>query len=413
MLKHGPRILALGLAVGLVLVTSIEAGAQSGGSGGTASTPGALTKDDFLIRIQYRSGDQWTWLTGITAARFFNRARCECDVPIKIVIELTSGGLAKRNYIGEGSVRTLVGTNNCLAADSASRTDAKCEYLDSGPTMLTAIATGRRLEIATTVGKLFASKGGAGISTAETSDTCAQDHSQKIWISVDANKDGAPDLTGDGAPQIALDLNGSAPKVPDGVEVVAGNEALEVKWNPVMGVPDLNGYLVFCARAGQLPVFSPSYYKDQYYTRASECPGRPAALTAEPALAFAQAGENSQGVAVEAPDAFKRLDPAFLCSDLLTSQTSTRIHTLQNEVPYVIGVTSVDKRGNASPIERAFLQFPIPSRDFYRGYRSDGGMAEGGFCAMARRPRSPRAAEVLAVAALLAATVRRRRRNRR
>jgi len=40
--------------------------------------------------------------------------------------------------------------------------------------------------------------------------------------------------------------------------------------------------------------------------------------------------------------------------------------------------------GNPSPIDVAYLQTPIPTRDFYQGYREAGGTAEGGYCAYGR-----------------------------
>jgi hypothetical protein len=110
---------------------------------------------------------------------------------------------------------------------------------------------------------------------------------------------------------------------------------------------------------------------------------------------------------VPPPDAFVRQDPDYLCSGLLTTQTSTRIDVLQNYIPYVVGVASVDLRGNASAISTAVLQQPIATRDFYKEYRAAGGTAEGG-CALGGRASGGNA---LAVALLALATAVRRRRR--
>ena len=57
-------------------------------------------------------------------------------------------------------------------------------------------------------------------------------------------------------------------------------------------------------------------------------------------------------------------------------------------------------------------QQPIPTVDFYRDYRADGGAAEGGFCAVAAAPADARAAgwRPALLAAGLALVARRRRR---
>jgi hypothetical protein len=193
--------------------------------------------------------------------------------------------------------------------------------------------------------------------------------------------------------------------------VQPGGEALELSWDQLTGIPDFSGggYLVFCARGGELPVFSPSFYNNQY----TSCPtGGAAATVGGPDAGLEQAPIESaepNGTRVVPPPVFTTLDPAYQCSELLTSQTSVRIRGLQNGIPYVVGVAAVDKVGNASPITDAYLQFPIATADFYRGYRAAGGSADGGYCAVAPRARMGLPLLVLAAALALSWRARRRR----
>jgi hypothetical protein len=114
---------------------------------------------------------------------------------------------------------------------------------------------------------------------------------------------------------------------------------------------------------------------------------------------------------VGAPEEFRALDSRFLCSELLTSSNEWRIKILQNGIPYVVGVASVDTHGNASPIETALVQSPIATRDFFRGYREAGGEAEGGYCRYGEGGRAGGWA-TLALAGLAVTLAARRRRSR-
>jgi hypothetical protein len=154
-------------------------------------------------------------------------------------------------------------------------------------------------------------------------------------------------------------------------------------------------------------VFNPSPFVNQYQSAST------LGCTPSARVLFAAADDAPDGTHGPAPDALERLDPAFLCADRIAPQSSgVRIKGLQNGIPYVIGVTSVDKNGNASPIIEAILQRPIPTRDFYNGYRQAGGAAEGGYCALARGGRVAGAAEIAVGGALLMMAARRRRRRR-
>jgi hypothetical protein len=324
---------------------------------------------DFLIRVLKKDGEKFVYIPENEAKlEFFNNARCLCETPVQISVDLSNTGVAKRSLIAEGNVRMMVGSEACASDSLNEREAAGCVQL--GERKLGDLGSNGWVQ-ETTVNKLFdARKGGTG---------CGQQFEQKIWLLLTTNNRTTLDLTGDAAPSLVLSLDGEPPPAPEEVKVTAGNEALGVSWKRQSGVSSFNGYVVFCARGGTLPVFDPSPYESrQYSSAATVCPERMA--TSSPLVAFADAG-GSTGTAVAPPDAFRTLDPAFVCSGLLTSAGDTRIAILENKIPYVVGVTAIDTHGNASPIETALLQTPIPTRDFYQGYRQAGGAAEGGFCA--------------------------------
>lgn len=390
--------LALALIVAGLAWPAAPARAQLGATGST------FAASDFLIRLQRPRGEGWADLTENDAAFYFNRARCECATRLRIIIEPTAAGISKLSALTEGYVELQVGPSGCLAMDSATRTAAACEVL-GGQIDLTSLARASAA-IETTVAVLFDPK---KHGTINGQPACTSDTNQKLWLYLNADGDDTPDLTGDSGPTRAVDLDGRAPAAPVLTSAVGGNEALEVSWQSLTGVPDLAGYLVFCARGGQYAVFKPSGYDGQYHSRQSLCGAGAGAA----ALGFAAATyATDEGAPVVPPAALRDLDPAFLCSELLPSQSSKRVAILENGVPYVVGVAAVDTHGNASPIEAALLQTPIPTRDFYRGYRAEGGMAEGGYCALGGHPwrgGAPPAWPALAIAGGVLAGAWRRR----
>jgi hypothetical protein len=378
----------------------------------TTPTPSALTASDFLIRIEQKVGNDWPYLQDAELARFFTRARCECGEQIRVRVELSTTGNAKVTTSSVGYVRTLLGsTSVCVAGSATERRSANCPQL--GSDIQLAAIKNKFLEVPLTVTKLFLPNGDS-----PAAGGCAMEAPQNVWLWVDTANVNAPDasLTDSNAPFLKLALHGKSPAAPGGVRVVSGGEALEVSWDAVTGDPNFvgGGYMVFCARAGEIPVFNPSYFSGQFSSAVLCSVGAPlVSATASPELLAAPIeAADVNGTKVTSPEAFKNLDPAFVCSDLLTSQTSTRIRGLQNDIPYVVGVASVDRVGNPSPITEAYLQFPIATRDFYRGYRMAGGSAEGGFCTVARSPHGSRSLLALPAVAALALATRRRRRPR-
>jgi hypothetical protein len=79
-----------------------------------------------------------------------------------------------------------------------------------------------------------------------------------------------------------------------------------------------------------------------------------------------------------------------------------------------VGVAAVDNSGNISPITSGFVQWPVPTVNFYQAYRDSGGQSPGGYCALAGRDAQFGAIAFLAGIGLAAVVIfRRRRRTRR
>ncbi|HXU82070.1 MAG TPA: hypothetical protein VN914_11775 [Polyangia bacterium] len=347
------------------------------------TNPSALSAEDFRIRIMSRNDPSkedstFSFLPDIEAKLFFNRARCECEEPIKIVVDLLPTGVAKRPT--KGTFQLVAGSVQCVDAAASVRGGARCTNL-GGPIQLTNMARGPQ-EIPTTVTALFKAGG------VPQDAGCAIEFQQTLFGLVDADPiDSTPDLAGTSAPTLkeGIALDGKAPLPPSEVTVTGGNDALEVKWTRADLMNDQNGFLVFCSRA-EMQVFKPSYYSgDEYQSQRTVCPNK---------MVTATGGES---------EAFERLDSKFLCSDLLTTSTEWRIKGLQNGILYQVGVAAVDTHGNASPIDNVLVRAPVPTVDFYDAYRAAGGAASG--CAYGGRASGGAATLLL----LLALAWRRRR----
>jgi hypothetical protein len=357
-----------------------------------------LQPTDFQIRVSKPDGEGWAFITSdVEKERYFNRARCQCKSPVRFTADLTQAGSAKgRAAAAKGNVELLIGGNDCTSSDITTFNNKKCVSLRK--TRLTDLAANGVIAD-TDVSVLF------GAPNIQNGVGCAVQNPQYVWLLIDIDEDGYPDMTFANmtAPKLLLALDGQAPPAPSTVTVTPGNEALHLSWSTDSLVDDRAGYVVFCSRAG-LPVFSKSYYAGtEFFTRQTECGPKVQAQQTWPPVTAADPPPAK--VEIPAPDEIAQLDTRFVCSDLVTTSNEWRIKGLQNDIKYMVGVASVDIRGNASPITSVVVQAPVPTKDFYRGYRDAGGAATG--CAYGARARS---GGVALVALMLLAMVRLRRR---
>ena len=399
--------------VGSVL-GSVKAGrAQStgtqtgtGGASGTANS-GAPVKADFLMRILRDKGDgKWAVFSDFEQKYYFNNARCRCGTKVRLELYFSAQGAAKKTSFTQrkDTIKIVIGDAACVSNNPTTMSQAACRTIDN-LTLGAFAQSSSRPTFDIPASWLFGREG----------EACDAQGQQSIRLAIDTNGDALPDLNEDNAPTLSVDYDGQPPSPPDldSIKVTAGNEALEVAWDQSQGVADFRGYTVFCSRGESLNVFNPSPYERQFFTPATECPGavvaqplsqadltplRHALTVVEPEDNEATAdaavmddagatGANKAEGPFSAPEPFTTLSPAHVCSDLLRTQRSTRITGLQNNIPYLVGVATIDLNGNASPIQSVFLQRPIPTSDFFDGYKSAGGKATGGFCSVGRRGR--------------------------
>ena len=92
------------LAAAALLLAARTAAAQDGGVGSASFGP-----EDFFIGVQHQLGAN---LSDFDVARFFNKARCDCDETVYVYAALTNSGFAKRTTVDRtGNIEFWVGTN--------------------------------------------------------------------------------------------------------------------------------------------------------------------------------------------------------------------------------------------------------------------------------------------------------------
>jgi MYXO-CTERM domain-containing protein len=338
----------------------------------TPTPSGGLAPSDLLIRVQKPVGNnQWAFITtDVELARYFNGARCKCDDPIRITVDLAPASAAKRNTVNVGTYMIRIGNIDCVTANSTNFMNAKCTDLVKSGLLTSLVSQGTTVD--TTVGALFRAP------NITNGASCAVEFQQNIWLMVDQDPlDMLPDaaFADASAPKLSLHLDGLGPPAPTDVKVTPGNEALSLSWTKGGLVDDQNGYVVFCSRADQ-PVFKPSLYAtDQFATQKTAC--FQASNTKSALTLSTNASTMAPPLVIGAPAAFQDLNPDYVCSRLITTATSWRITGLQNGIPYVVAVAAVDIRGNASVVDTALVQTPIQTVGFYDAYRAAGGEASG------------------------------------
>jgi hypothetical protein len=374
--------------------------ADTTGTGGSGGTAGTLTAEDFTIEIwvpESAGSTEFAPLKKLDQEFFFGRARCQCNAPIRVRVDMLAASRVKVNGRMNGTVKLGTGLG-CDCNSPSSCQGSTCR--DLGSRALSALATSY-VDFNTSVGDLFAANSG------DAADACERRiDARNLYVRPDADNDGYPDLV----KLEKLILDGQPPPPPTELRVSSGNEALDVSWTglPLAEVDDLLGYSVFCARGGILAPF-PGEFARRHETRESLCPAgsNPAATSNSVVTQALLAPRVPETTA--APEALARLDPNFLCAGFLTSARSARIIGLENHIPYVVGVAAVDTRYNASVLESAVVAWPFPTRDFYRSYRAEGGTAEGGFCTFGgQRPGGEPGWWSLLLAAVAVALLRRR-----
>jgi hypothetical protein len=389
------------LAAAGFFAASLAAASAWAQTGGTTGTNSSFTADDFFIGVQHPEGAN---LSDLAVSRFFNKARCDCDEPATIYVTLVASGFAKRpTAIKTGTIEFWVGTG----CDNTLTRGSFCKLLDN-PTWSQFLTAGHwALQTTARIISTYTNSGvgttdDAGVTTTGnitfppdgTVDCTApvETFNQSIWVLVSTTTVGVYDIKVTRSVPIRL----QPPPAPGGTTVDGGNQGLIMSWTKLDTsiYQNVLGYQILCNRAGSLPVFAPGTFAAGFQS----CPAK----------------ATGEGVVA--------LDPAFICSPLLTASASTyRVGILQNDISYSVAVVTVDTSGNAS-IPDLFYGTPIKTKSFYDVYRDGNtgttggrdlpGGANGGFCNLAPDGATPRWAATALAAAALAIAARRRRRGR-
>ena len=423
MTLHGSKALA-GALVAFALALPLTARAQIAGTGGTTGTLGSLTTTDVFIGVQ---GTQNVNLTDLDLLTYFNQANCECDRQTWIFTALLASGVAKRGtFSASGLVDIWIG----VSCDVDTLRMLQCDHV--GTALLPAFAAQGGLTIATTaraITKPHGTNGVQGTTSVGTGGNTGSDGGTggtSGTVVVGGNVNGDPcmpvnqvstetiyalfDLDGNSTYDLAVSkqvpIDMTAPQPASNVTTGGGNQAVVVNWTPVDITTDTSGilgYQILCARADQYQVFQTGAYSPNFETAATNCPG-----------------------SVTTGTGLDNLDPAYLCSDLLSAAATTaRIKILENDITYSFRVLTIDKHRNANASVKVYGT-PEPSTDFYNLYRNDtpsmpGGMLDqgkdaGGYCAVPPAGTAAHGRGWVAIGAIGAAAValaRARRRRRR
>jgi hypothetical protein len=394
----------------LVVVAALVGAAAPGRALAQDAGVTTLSAADFFLSVQYENGVN---IPPFDLKRFFNKAACDCDIPVKIYASLSAQGFAKRSRVDQtarlsiwlGNTacdNVLVQNSNCVRLID----EALSEFFAHGREVFSSFEIGgqkypltaRTLSTYTGTTGVVVDGGavapGGGFRPNTDCTAPISPFNQTIWLLVDTNGDSANDISPPATTAVRIDLQG--PTAPENVQVRTGNEAVNVSWNKLDvttgGNGDLQGYQVLCQRGGGTQVFP----NGTFTTPIKSC-------------------EKNRVPGLEG------LDPLFVCSPLLNRSTSSyRVKILQNDIWYGAGVVAIDDSGNASKpiLTRENFAQPAKTESFYDVYRegdnNTAGAATGGYCAVApadaERPVwGVAAGATLACAAVLALRRRRRR----
>src|SRR5262245_51628778 len=222
-------------AAAATLLTAGRAAAQDAGTSDFAAS-------DFFIRVQYPAGSN---LSDFEASRFFNKARCDCNTKVNILVTLSQSGLAKRaTASNKGSLEVWIGTdcNNITTRGSRChlyRSTLMSVFLREESARENVDSTARELSFQPNLGTDVDLDGGVSGTFPNPNCTISgETFTQKIWAIVDSDNDGNPDVSA--TQDVLIDL--TPPPAPTGVTVNSGNQALIVSWNRIeSGITDLVG----------------------------------------------------------------------------------------------------------------------------------------------------------------------------
>jgi hypothetical protein len=378
--------------------------AQLLGTGGSGILPtsGALASTDFFVAAQSTQGVN---LNDRDRANFLNQGNCLCQKTVWISAVLANtAAVAKAATVSSVATVSIYVGQQCDLSTSANcclplkqgvpisdfrlngiqvQTTVDALAQNYGPTQCDPVPHGTGAcvtEVFTSTGGTSGSGGltgsggdtggaggaggtdtgtggltGSGGDTGTGGATVISAPSQTIWLFVSTTGEGYHDVA-ESTTQWILDT--VPPDPPAGLTVQSANRALITNWTAVDATanPDLAGYQLLCADASGGVVSTVGNHTPSFDDRCAPA-----------------------GTGALVP--FTRVDPTYVCSDLLgPATTSDHLKYLVNGMPYGVGVVAVDNHRNAS-IPVPITQMPVLTLDFYTEYRQNGlpeGQATGG-----------------------------------
>ncbi len=194
---------------------------------------------------------------------------------------------------------------------------------------------------------------------------------------------------------VKADLVG--PNPPSGVSVGVDDTRLVVKWTPANDV-DTAGFRSFCQPIAE-----------------GECTG----FGATTETVFIDAGLDPEtglpidgGTTTSTSSSSVIPDAKYQCgSGGDKTSTESTATNLVNGTRYAVGVSAVDRYGNAGPISTIVCESPTPTTDFWDSYRAAGGQAGGGFCAFSPTSRTSGTLSLAALGLVIAVSRLRKRKH--
>lgn len=354
----------MGTFAGMALASAITTAALEGEAVAADATTTALASTDFTLTLSRVDGaGNTTVLTTDELKTYFSAARCACPTGILAALALNDAAASKLD--GHTLDAQIVVGNDCDNTAAAG-----CQSIGASLTLTTGkLSSSQTL----TSSSIFEAASGASTCGAATAT------STRLWAVI--RVDGARLAT---EPSLALTLGGAGPKTPTAVTVKSGDQGLVVSWTASGDATTLSGHQLMCSPSGKT------------------------AFTARYDLCSATAPDGT--------GPFASLDPAFLCSDLITVGTNTaRVSGLENGKSYEVAVVAVGIDDTPSAPSATASGTPGPTVGFEELYRQEGGAAPAGCSVGGPRgwPSSGRdaVAELAAAAMMMLAAARRPRRR--
>jgi len=306
--------------------------------------------------------------------RFFNQARCECGKTIKVTIEIN------RNSSSSDSYWVMAGGDDCITTENEPNTD-KCTLIH-GPHLIAEEEVD--IEFTTTATALM--NGECGTSTT-------------IGLGVLVGQ-----VSGDVAREsieLKYEVDGDAPEKPiKGDDPTGGENLVEVDFETGSTSQANVEYQILCERQ-EGDSWVPGLDNPptaQYVTPGSACvDDTPIADGGTADAGVSDSGVSDSGAAdsAEADSATiadsapatagaASLDPAYVCSEALSSDGAHSIKGLADGVTYRLYVVAFDLHGNPSEAVLLGEATPALSEDLWERYKRSGGQTTGDYCQLAR-----------------------------